>query len=192
MGVCGTISAGVAQQCPPNSPISGTVEDFWLINSAEMGTYNYDAATGIIDSYTLATGTFTRKIEGSNNSTAPSSQWQDQGLYGNFQHRLEFIFPSLSALDMIQYGKLALGSFVAFVEKKYPGENKIFVMGLGSGLRIIESSWEFNNADRNGLPFLVLGTKEGDQESNPPLELLTTDFVTTKNNLIGLETTAAI
>ena len=111
-------------------------------------------------------------------------------MYGNHVHRVDFILPSLDALDLDQYNKLALGTFIAIVEKKYPTNNKFFILGLSSGLKMVEGSWEFNNQDRTGLPFVGLATREPDLESSAPVELLLTDTATTRSTLVGLETVA--
>lgn len=103
--------------------------------------------------------------------------------YGTFwNHQVRFPALGLSEDVLISLRELAAGAeLVAIVEDNFKGAagaDTFKVYGWNNGLKLIEGPYD-SNANNGNVP-IVLGSKEPDLETNPPLVWFTTDAATTK------------
>lgn len=98
------------------------------------------------------------------------------------KHTFNGIILTLSAANKLQLEKMSEGAqYVAIVEKKWKGADDVDafdVLGIDVGLELNVATFNSNEADGNAI--FELSSADGFEEPKFPVNLLLTDYTTTK------------
>lgn len=184
---CGTITGNILFDCN-NPPQAGTKDVMYLIDIAiwddpdTVITYN---ATNkmIIESITLPVGAKAFKVEGRNNSNAPSSTMAEGTYVDQFDHALNFVGFDLSNAAMKVYQDMVGGKYVAIVEHNFKGtsgQSAFKAYGASAGMKLRTFVIDPNNADTGGAASFGLASTDTSKEPKIPYSVFITDYATTK------------
>jgi hypothetical protein len=186
------LTADITNSC--TDVVAGGVEErMWAINRADILSVTYDSTNSYLaTAITLKTGgKKAYKITGTKNSNNPGySLVIGENTEDTYQHTCPLI---VSKKDADTVKALAeLGDVVLIAEtiaKESDGDGTFRVYGITYGLHKSEETQTSN--DNKGQVSLTLQSREGRQEPKPPIVLLDTDYDTTLEALVALETETA-
>lgn len=184
---CGTITGNILFNCL-TPPQAGTRDIMWLIDIAVWDdpdtviTYNLTNPQ-IIESITLPVGAKAFKVEGRNNSNAPSSTLVEGTYVDQFDHAINFIGFDLSNAAMLVYQNMVGGKYVGIIENNFKGtggQSAFKAYGTSAGMKLRTFVIDPNNADTGGAASFGLASTDTSKEPKIPLSIYDTDYATTK------------
>lgn len=190
---CGTITGNILFDCN-KPPQAGTRDIMWLIDldvwddPATVKTPNATNAM-VLETITLPVGASAYKIEGRNNSNAPSSTMVEGTYIDQFDHALNFVGFDLSNAAMKIYQDMVGGKYVAIVEHNFKGtagQSAFKVYGADAGMKLRTFVIDPNNADTGGAASFGLASTDTSKEPKIPLSVFDTSYATTKTMIEAL------
>lgn len=179
------IAKSIISNCS-TSKTSGIEATVYLFNRTDIASVTYSTgSTMLITGLTITTGTTGYELVGMKKSlVATSERVVAEDSADVFKHGITFKGFESDSLSVENMDNL--GDVVAIVEfRDKVVEDGIFkVFGLGSGLFVETDTTNSNEA--NGARAIALASMAGWEERTSPINLLKTNYATTKSLLEGL------
>lgn len=181
----GLITANILFDCD-NPPIGGIETDVLLINAEDVDitalTYNPANKIQLTNFALKATKTAyllqgVKQVNGANSELVKKEIGTDK-----HKHVFSGVILNPSAANKLQATYLSEGGkYVVIIEQKWKGidnDDAFVVLGLKSGLELQTMTW--NTKENDGTISFTLESSEGYEEPTLPVNLLETDYATTK------------
>lgn len=185
MACNGIITADILADCL-NGSFQGLETNVVLINREQIdfSSIVYDGANELlVTAFNLLSGNTGYCLEGVKqvNSSGYELVKKETSL-DKFKHIFNGVVLTFSAENKLQLQNMSKGDkFIAIVEKKWKGASNaeaFDIYGLDVGLELNVST--FNTNENDGTAAFELSSADGFEEPKLPLNLLITDYATTK------------
>ena len=181
----GLITADILADCA-NGSFQGLETNIVLINREQIdfSSITYNGANELLaTAFNLLSGNTGYCLEGVKqvNSTAFELVKKETSL-DKFKHIFNGVILTVSVENKVQLQNMSKGDkYVAIVEKKWKGdsnEDAFDIYGLEVGLELNVTT--YNSNENDGTVAFELSSADGFEEPKLPLNLLITDYATTK------------
>lgn len=166
--------------------VAGLEVNVVIVNRTQVDvtTTTYDASNKVLmTAFALQSGNTGYSFQGVKqvNSTAFELVKKDTGA-DKYKHIFNGVILNLSAENKLQLQQMGEGGkYVVIVEKKWKGEDSedaFEVFGIDSGLELNVAT--YNSNENDGTAQIELSSADGYEEPKLPVNLLLTDYDTTK------------
>lgn len=187
MSICGTLAEGFSIDCA-NPIVAGVEDSFRIFNYDDIqeGTVTNDGTNDLgIKAIVLPSGKTGFDVQTFRNNIVPISTYVDVNGVPRSSHSFQF---TVSDDDVDAQRFIDTLSKGRFVVSYFTRSKQVKVMGLKSGLEV--SSIERNQVEGNAFATIILSSREGQEEPQPPSNFLgsatTYDYASAKAEMEAL------
>ena len=185
---CGGLEADILKDCE-NKASGGLETNVVLIRRTDVdyAASTYDKATGTITNLATKSGTTGYSLEGMNQIFGASSELVvKETSFDKHKHLFKGVVLTPSAENKLSVNNMTDDLYVVVVEKLYKGANQkdaFEVLGWQRGLKVSAMVW--NSQENDGTISFEASSIDGYEEDTLPINLIETDYATTKTAFDG-------
>ena len=183
---CGALSANITVSCT-SLPTSGTTDILYLINDDDLDRSGSTiAADGSVTSLALLASKEIYKFEGTRQSLQVNIPLDQEPILPKFTPQVQQrIFSSTQAASGA-VKNMALGRYVAVIERRGATDDSFQILGWDSGLTLTASELNITDKATAGTINVTLATSDEESGEEYPYRVwVETDYSTTQTALNG-------
>lgn len=185
---CGGLTADIIKDCE-NKASGGLETNVVIIRRSDIDytASTYDKATGTITNLATKSGATGYSLEGMNQVFGASSELvPKETSFDKHKHLFKGVILTPSAENKLSANNMTDDLHVVIVEKLYKGISQadaFEVLGWQRGLKISAMVW--NSQENDGTISFEASSIDGYEEDTLPINLIETDYATTKTAFDG-------
>lgn len=184
---CGALSANIEVSCT-SLPTSGTTDILYLINYDEIDrSASVIAVDGSVTTLAMNASTNIYKVEGTRQSLTVNIPLDTEPILPKFTPTITQRIFDISQTAAGTVKNMALGRYVAVVERLGATDNSFQILGWDSGLTLTASELNITDKATAGTLQVTLATSEEESGEEYPYRVWAdTNYTTTQTALNGL------